>query len=236
MKSQMKALALGTAAAAVASILSPATALATGVCYAFTPAYPTGVQTIDGGPPLVLRYIPVNVGSINTDTEAKELGHLKQQAYSLVGKATVLFDDRCSTALSTGPADCVEPVNNLQQIRLMTTVDGTIITGKVLLGTKPADAPGAHMGIDVQFLRRIPYIDDIAIGPLTLECTSPQSTPTPASWLCNVRAEIDLGYFPFFQQFAFNVPIALQKLPANTAQACSVFEDGQLVVEEPPIV
>jgi hypothetical protein len=228
MKSQSKALALGVAAA-VASILSPATALATGSCYAFTPAYANGISTIDGGPPLVLRYIPVNVGSINTDTEARTLSHLKQQAYSLVGKATVLFDDRCAT---TGPADCVEPVNNLPQIRLMTTVDGTIITGKVLLGTYPVDAPGAHMGIDVQFLRRIPYVEEFAIGPLTLECTSPQSSPTPAYWLCNVRAEIDIGYFPFFQQFAFNVPVRLEKLPANTAPACSVFEDGRLEVPD----
>ena len=208
--------------------LAPMAASATGSCYAFTPTYPTGVSTIDGGPPLVLRYIPVNVGSINTDTEAKTLGHLKQTAFSLVGKATVLFDDRCAT---TGPADCNEPVDNLPQIRLMTTVDGTIITGKVLLGTYPADEPGAHMGIDVQFLRRIPYVEELAIGPLTLECTSPQSSPTPASWLCNVRAEIDIGYFPFFQQFAFNTPVLLQKLAPNTAPACSVFEDGHLEVE-----
>ncbi len=144
----------------------------------------------------MLRYIPVNVGSINTDTEAKQFGHLKQTAYSLVGKATVLFDDRCAT---TAPADCVETTNDLPQVRLMTTIDGTIITGKLLAGYKSPDAPGAHMGINMQFLRRIPGIDQFAIGPLTLECTSPQVSATPSSWLCNVRAEIDLGYFPFFQ-------------------------------------
>ena len=69
---------------------------------------------------------------------------------------------------------------------------------------------------------------------MTLECTTPHTTPTPSSWLCNVRAEIDLGYFPFFQQFAFNTPIVLQKLPANTAAACSVFEDGRLEIPFPP--
>jgi hypothetical protein len=66
---------------------------------------------------------------------------------------------------------------------------------------------------------------------LTLECTSPQSSPTPAYWLCNVRAEIDVGYFPVFQQFAFHVPVILEKLPANTARACSVFQDGRLEVD-----
>jgi hypothetical protein len=68
-----------------------------------------------------------------------------------------------------------------------------------------------------------------------MECTSPQSSPTPTSWLCNVKAEIDYGYVPFFEQLVdINLPITLQKLPANTAQACSVFQDGSLVVELPP--
>ena len=225
MKSQTKALAIGVATA-FASILSPATAMATGTCYAF--ALPSTVQTFDNYSPLVLRYIPVNVGSINTDTEAKTLGHLKQQAYSLVGKATVLFDERCNEG---GPATCGTTTDS--QFRLMTTVDGTIITGKVLAGTKPADAPGAHMGIDVQFLRTTgeSQVGEFAIGPLTLECTSEQSSPTPSSWLCNVKAEIDYGYVPFFQQFVdINLPIVLEKLPANTAPACSVFRDGELYV------
>jgi hypothetical protein len=211
--------------------LTPTVASATGTCYAFVPAN-YAQASFDHDPPLVLRYIAKSVGAINTDTEAKQLGHLKQTAYSLNGKSTVLFDDRCATE---GVADCDTVVDNLRQIRLMTTIDGTIITGKVLAGTNPADDPGAHMGINMQFLRRIPYLDEFAIGPLTLECTSPQSSPTPATWLCNVRAEIDIGYFPFFQQFAFNVPVILEKLPANTARACSVFQDGGLQVEPEPV-
>jgi len=230
MKSQSKALAIGVAAA-VASILSPATAMATGTCYAFTHSADNQViATQDGDPPIVLRYIPVNHGSINTDTEARQLNHLKQQAYSLVGKATVLFDDYCAT---NGPADCDTTTDDLRQIRLMTTVDGTIIVGKKLSGYTGPDAPGAHMGINMHFLRNIPGINQFAVGPLTMECTSPQTSPTPGSWLCNIRAEVDLGYYPFFQQFALNVPIELKKLPANTARACSVFQDGRLEIGVP---
>jgi hypothetical protein len=225
MKNPSLALTAGVALALAG--LAPTVASATGTCYAFTPANYINAS-IDGDPPLVLRYIPVSVGAINTDTEAKTLGHLKQTAYSLVGKATALFDDRCAT---TAPADCETTTDDLRQVRLMTTVDGTIIVGKVLAGTKPADGPGAHMGIDMQFLRRIPGIDEFAVGPLTLECSSSQTSPTPATWLCNVRAEIDYGYFPFFEQYAFGVPVLLQKLPANTARACSVFQDGYLEVD-----
>ncbi len=229
MKKQSLALTAGVLTALAG--LAPTIASATGVCYAFVPAG-YAQASFDGDPPLVLRYIAQNVGAINTDTEAKQLGHLKQVAYNLNGKATALFDDRCAT---NGPADCEQTTDDLRQIRLMTTIDGTIITGRVLSGTNPADAPGAHMGINVQFLRRIPYLDEFAIGPLTLECTSPQTSPAPASWLCNVRAEIDVGYFPFFQQYAFGVPVRLEKLPANTARACSVFQDGGLEVEPEPI-
>jgi hypothetical protein len=230
MKHHSRALAAGVGLALAA--LTPNIASATGVCYAFVPANYANAS-FDGDPPLVLRYIATQVGAINTDTEAKQLGHLKQTAYSLVGKSTLLFDDRCATE---GPADCDVVTDDLEQIRLMTTIDGTIITGKVLAGTKPADAPGAHMGINVQFLRRIPGIDQFAVGPLTLECTSGQTSPTPATWLCNVRAEIDFGYFPFFEQYAFGIPVLLEKLPANTARACSVFQDGRLAVEPPPPV
>jgi hypothetical protein len=228
MKSQSKALALGVAAA-VASILSPATALATGVCYAIT--LPNDVQTFDNHSPLVLRYIATSAGSINTDTEAKYLGHLKQQAYSLVGKSTVLFGERCEAA-DTG---CTA---NDHQFRLMTTVDGTIITGKVLTGTKPADPPGAHMGVNVHFLRTIygsqvlTGVNAFAIGPMTLECTSETPSTAPAYWYCNVKAELAAGYAPFFWEFLdINLPIVLDKLPANTAAACSVFRDGDLFVQ-----
>ena len=227
MKSRSKALAIGCAAA-LTSILAPATAMATGACYAFTIPSNFSATTVDGGPPLVLRYIPTLVGNINTDSEARSLNHLQQKAYSLVGKSTVLFDDRCAT---TGPQDCQTPTDDLPQIRLMTTVDGTIITGRLLPGQSSPDAPGAHMGINMHLLRYIPGVNELAIGPLTLECTSPHSGPTPSSWLCNVRAEIDVGYYPFFQQFAFHTPIVLQKLPANTAAACSVFQDGRLEVD-----
>jgi hypothetical protein len=233
MKKQSLALTAGVALAIAG--LAPTVASATGVCYAFVPVNYLETSE-DGGPPLVLRYIATSVGAINTDTEAKTLGHLKQTAYSLVGKSTVLFDDRCATM---APADCNEVTNNLEQIRLMTTIDGTIITGKVLLGTNPADPPGAHMGINVHFLRRIPGIYGFAVGPLTLECSSPQPSTAPATWLCNVRAEIDINvdtvaqYFPIFEQYAFNAPVVLEKLPANTAKACSVFQDGRPDVPDP---
>lgn len=229
MKRPSQALAVGVGLALTA--LTPNIASATGVCYAFVP-FNYAAASFDGDPPLVLRYIATSAGAINTDTEARQLGHLKQQAYSIVGKATVLFDDRCAT---NGPEDCDVVTDDLRQIRLMTTVDGTIITGKVLAGTKPADGPGAHMGVNVHFLRRIPGLDQFAIGPLTLECTSPQTSTAPANWLCNVRAEIDVGYFPFFEQYAIGVPVLLEKLPANTARACSVFQDGRLEVEPEPI-
>jgi hypothetical protein len=223
-------LALSTGVLAALAGLTPTIASATGVCYAFVPAG-YAQASFDGDPPLVLRYIAQNVGEINTNTEAKQLGHLKQVAYNLNGKATLLFDDRCAIE---GAAGCDTVVDNLHQIRLMTTIDGTIITGKVVAGTNPADEPGAHMGINMQFLRRIPQIEEFAIGPLTLECTSPQTSTAPASWLCNVRAEIDLvAYFPFFQQFALNLPVRLEKLSANTARACSVFQDGGLEVKQP---
>jgi hypothetical protein len=239
MKSQSKALAIGVATA-LASILSPATAMATGTCYAFTHAGDNQIiATEDGDPPIVLRYIATSVGSINTDTEAKTLRHLKQTAYSLVGKATVLYDEECAT---TGPASCVTATNFLPQIRLMTTVDGTIIVGKALAGYTPVDvldAPGAHMGVNVHFLRSFSGNSnvasglDFAVGPVTMECTSSTTSPTPPYWACQVRAEVDAGYFPFFLQFAINGPIILDKLPANTARACSVFKDGRLVIEQP---
>ena len=160
MKARSKALAIGCATA-LASILAPATAMATGACYAFTIQLQP-VSTLTLGPPIVLRYIPTLVGSINTDTEARTLNHLKQKAYSLVGKSTVLFDDRCAT---TGPANCPTPTNDLPQIRLMTTVDGTIIRGKAAGGPVLTGRPGSHMGINMHFLRRIPGISELAIGP-----------------------------------------------------------------------
>jgi hypothetical protein len=227
MKARSKALAAGCATALV-SILAPATASATGACYAFTHFNNETIQTYDGGPPLVLRYLHTSAGSINTDTEARQLKHLRQTAYSLVGKATLLIDDRCAT---TGPADCTTPVDDYPQVRLMTTIDGTIITGRQLSGYVSPDPPGAHMGINMHILRRFQGgYPEFAFGPVTLECTTPQPSPVPSTWLCNVRAELDVGYILFFEQFAINVPILLRKLPANTAPACSVFRDGELYV------
>ncbi len=60
------------------------------------------------------QIVNMAVGAINTDTEAKTLGHLKQTAYSLVGKATALFDDRCAT---NGPADCETITDDLPSSR-----------------------------------------------------------------------------------------------------------------------
>jgi hypothetical protein len=227
MKLQKKPLAIGCLAA-LAGIVSSPNAFATGACYAFTTFNNETIQTVDGGPPLVLRYLHTSVGSINTDTEARQLKHLRQQAYSLVGKTTVLFDDKCAAG-SVVP-NCTQVVDNLPQLRLMTTIDGAIITGKQLSGYQSPDPPGAHMGINMQFLRYIPGVG-LAIGPITLECTSSQPSPTPANWLCSLKAEFDEQIFgPIFEQYALNLPVLLQKLPANTAPACSVFRDGELYV------
>ena len=135
---------------------------------------------------------------------------------------------------TTEPQDCPAPTDDVPQIRVMTTVDGTIITGKLLPGqTNVPDAPGAHMGINMHLLHTSPGSLKSRSVP-TLECTSPNAAPTPSSWLCSVRAEIDIvAFYPFFQQFAVNTPIVLQKLPANSARACSVFEDGDLTIGLP---
>ena len=190
MRSQVKAVVAGTLAAC-AGLMSPATSFATGVCYVFSE--PNRAATVDGGSPIVLRYLATKVGPINTDAEARELGHLRQDAYSLVGKVTVILD-RCADAVEPEPGQVCENLYPVEdQVRLMTTADGTVITGKVLLGTKPLDEPGAHMGVNVHLLRRIPEVaGPFPIGPALLECSSSSTSPTPSSWRCNLRADLDL--------------------------------------------
>ena len=157
--------------------LAPATGFATGTCYAFTDAYPTLEKSVDGGPPLVLRYIHTSVGEINTDAEARSFAHLKQVGFSLVGKATALIDFGCNGG---DPAvACPESING-QQLRLMTTIDGAIITGRQLANApKSPDEPGAHMGINMQLLRRLPNFRYLPVGPVTLECSSSVAGPNP---------------------------------------------------------
>lgn len=223
MKSQTKAMVVGSLTA-MASLAAPATAVAHGSCYAFQDFNP--ILTVDGGSPIVLRYIPVNVGSINNDAEARKYAHLKQQAYSLVGKATALIDHNCD---ANGTQTCPETVPD--QFRLMTTVDGTIITGRKLTDATP-DAPGAHMGINMHFLRRVPGYEGVVIGPVDMECTSPSTSPTPPSWLCNLRAGIDIAVSDplFLSILSINTPIILQKVNPNSTPACSVFEDGRMEI------
>jgi hypothetical protein len=209
--------------------LAPATGFATGTCYAFTDANPTIGKTVDGGPPLVLRYIHTSVGEINSDAEAKSFAHLKQQGFSLVGKATALIDFSCHNG---EPAvACDASIIDGQQLRLMTTIDGAIITGRQLADApKSPDEPGAHMGINMQLLRRLPNFEFIPVGPVTLECSSSVAGPNPPYWLCNIRAEFD---FPasrensIFWQFAANHTVRLVKVTAAQVPACSVFQDGE---------
>jgi hypothetical protein len=227
MKLQKKPLAIGCMTA-LAGILSAPNAFATGTCYAFQSSDPE-INSHYGGPPVVLRYIPTSVGSINTDTEARQLQHLRQTAYSLAGKATALFDYRCET-VDVGTASCPGTTTE-GQIRLMTTIDGAIIVGRPLSGVSTPDEPGAHMGINMHLLRRV-LGGYLSVGPVDLECTSSQTSPTPNYWRCNIRAEID---YPFvsdilFWQLALNGEIQLAKVPSAQVPACSVFQDGEPVI------
>ena len=222
-----RSLALATGVATALAGLAPTAAFATGTCYAFQSSDPVLTSTYDG-PPLVLRYIPTSVGSINTDTEARTLHHLRQTAFSLVGKATALFDYRCDNENQV--AGVCPGTETEGQLRLMTTIDGTIIVGKPLSGVSSPDEPGAHMGINMHLLRRV-LGGYLSVGPVDLECSTPSTTPTPAYWRCNIRAEIDYPFYDgIFWQLAVNDEIQLRKVSSNDVAACSVFQDGEPVV------
>ena len=210
--------------------LAPATGFATGTCYAFQSADPRISNTVDGGPPLVLRYIHTSVGDINTNTEAATLGHLKQVAFSVVGKATALFGDPCTGDTSGA---CPANFNGGYDHRLMTTIDGAIITGRLLAGTKSPDEPGAHMGINMHVLRRVHGLP-VVFGPVTLECSSDVAGPNPPYWLCNIKAELGFDLqsaerspASIFWELAYNNTIRLTRVNSNTTPACSVFQDGE---------
>jgi hypothetical protein len=154
---------------------------------------------------------------------------LKQVGFSLVGKATALVDFGCDGDNPAAVA-CPSSING-QQLRLMTTIDGAIITGRQLANApKSPDEPGAHMGINMQLLRRLPDFRYLPVGPVTLECSSDVAWPDPPYWLCNIRAEFD---FPaqqensVFWQFAANHAVRLVKVTASQVPACSVFQDGE---------
>ncbi|MCA1671323.1 MAG: hypothetical protein LC799_03665, partial [Actinobacteria bacterium] len=232
MKTQTKALVVGFMIAFIGS-LSPATVLGTdgdhdkdrkdhkdSTCYAVTKGEVDATTTTDDGPPFIVRYLTENEGRLISEEEARKLGHLKQQAYSVVGKAAALFHengDQCvdATCPQTEPNENTEPNGDREQNRIMATVDGTIITGKEHhngnneSNSGSPDEPGAHMGLDVQFLR----FDDgtLAIGPITLECTSPDVDKTPDRWLCNVKAEVQEPSFSLLLT-ALTPPITLNKV------------------------
>jgi hypothetical protein len=233
MKKQALTLAAGTLTALAS--LAPTAASATGVCYAFTENAPQFANTVDGGPPLVLRYLSTQVGALTTDAESRDFGHLKQTAYSLVGKATLLLEPCIN---GTNPQQC-DPANPsvFRQVRLMTTVDGTIIVGRPLTNTsQTVDPPGAHMGVNVHILRRIPELGVyFPIGPAVMECTSDQSQPNPREWRCNLKLDINEyigGDGDFFFAIGLIRPFTLVKLQPGTAKACSVFQDGQPYVPD----
>jgi hypothetical protein len=224
MKSQTKALVMGSMTAF--AVLSPVSAFATGVCYAFTLPDSQVSNTIDGGPEFVLRYIPTNVGALTSDAESRNFFHLKQQAYSLVGKVTVLIEFECPTGV------ICEATIQPYQARLMTTVDGSIITGRLPADGWSPDSPGAHMGVNVHLLRRVPQLGiDTPIGPAVLECTSSQTSATPDSWRCNLKADINQGEGGLFLAYALIHPFILEKVNANRTPACSVFQDGEPVID-----
>jgi len=255
MKSQTKALVVGCMTAFV-GILSPATVLATdgdddkdrkdSTCYAVKVEGPVdATTTTDDGPPLIVRYLTENEGSL---TPEEEFGHLKQQAYSVVGKAAALFHENDENGDPCVGDGCLQNIPNGDRKRIMTTVDGTIITGKGHhngnneSNNASPDAPGAHMGLDVQFLRFVNGA--LAIGPITLECTSPEVDKTPDRWVCNVKTESQgAGVTPTFTPpftfpvFALTLPITLQKVDPREVEACSVFQDtgGALPIDGTPV-
>ncbi len=228
MKLQKKPIVAGCLTA-LAGLLSAQNAFATGACYAFQSSDPV-INSAYDGPPLVLRYISTSVGSINTDTEARQLQHLRQTAFSLAGKATALIDYSCNGDTASCPG-----TESVGQVRLMTTIDGAIIVGKPLSGVSTPDEPGAHMGINMHLLRRV-LGGYVGVGPVDLECTTSETTPTPSYWRCNIRVELDAPFeYGLFWQLALNDEIQLRKLPANQVAACSVFQDGEPVVYPEPL-
>jgi hypothetical protein len=129
-----------------------------------------------------------------------------------------------------------DPNGDREQFRIMTTLDGTIITREEndKNNVHSPDKPGAHMGLDVQFVRIVngtfpidsiapDTIPPFAIGPITLECTSTESNATPESWVCNVKAEFQEQFVS--PVFALTVPITLEKVDPRQVEACSVFQD-----------
>jgi len=99
MKSQTKALVVGSVTAFF-GILSPATVFGNGgdpdkdrkdsACYAVQVEAPVdATNNNDDGPPLIVRYLTENEGSLSSNEEA----HLQQRAYSVVGKAAALFHE-----------------------------------------------------------------------------------------------------------------------------------------------
>jgi hypothetical protein len=146
MKSKTKAMVVVSMTAFIGS-LSPATVLATdgdhdkdpkdhkdSTCYAVkVEARVDATTTTDGGPPFIVRYLTENEGRLISEEEARNLGHLKQQAYSVVGKAAALLHengDQCvdATCPETEPNENTEP--NGDPKRIMATVDGTISPGR----------------------------------------------------------------------------------------------------------
>jgi len=92
----------------------------------------------------------------------------------------------------------------------------------------------------VQFVRFVN--GGLAIGPITLECTSPEVDKTPERWICNMKAEKQEGGATppfFFPVTALTLPITLEKVDPLQVEACSVFQDtgGALPIDgtpEPP--
>jgi hypothetical protein len=178
--------------------------------------------TVDGLTAFALRYIQTSVGALTSDGEAREFNHLKQNAFSLVGKVTAIIA-KCDTA---GAAVCEASIQD--QFRVMTTADGTIITGYRLANTNPLDGPGAHLGVNVHLLRRIGR-DVISIGPALLECSSNQTNPTPNYWQeCNLKLDFGLQIDGplYFYGLSLVAPFSLKKVNALQNPACSVFQDG----------
>jgi hypothetical protein len=65
-----------------------------------------------------------------------------------------------------------DPNGDREQFRIMTTLDGTIITGEEndKNNVHSPDKPGAHMGLDVQFVR-------IVNGTFPIDSIAPDTIP-----------------------------------------------------------
>ena len=221
---------VASAVAAVIGLAAPSTSFANkgedrskSTCYVVAPSYEEATRN-SYSPPAAIRYLTESLGSINSDSEVRYFNHLKQYAYDVTGKATLLLKhDVVDDALA----------NNTDggDLRIMSTTSGAAIVGKKVWGTYPKDKEGAHLGLTINFGRSDAY-NNIFLGPLFLECTSPYTSQTPDKWHCSIKLDGDLNVARdsgviLGQAFGLATEVDLYKVNPAYVQACSVFQDGE---------